>query len=73
MEEPIIVETRGKWQLFEAMTGQTFEIGKTYNIKVNGNCQFAISKDKPTAGMGTNEITYTKDENNNLWIKTGEK
>lgn len=69
-QEPLVIETKGKWQPFEAMTGQDFEEGKTYNIKVQGNCQFAISKDRPTSGMGANNITYTKNENT-LWIKTG--
>ena len=69
--EPIIIETKGKWQPFEAMTNQTFEVGKTYKIKVQGDCLFAISKDRPTSGFGTNEITYTKDNDTQLWIKTG--
>ena len=70
--EPLVIETKGKWQPFEAMTGQEFEEGKTYKITIAGECQLAISKDRPTAGMGTNEITYTKDSDNRLWIKTGE-
>ena len=69
-QEPLVIETKGKWQPFEAMANQTFEEGKTYNIKVQGNCQFAISKDRPTSGMGANQITYTKN-NDILWIKTG--
>ena len=69
--QPLIIETKGKWQPFEAMTGQTLEVGKTYNIKVEGKCEFMISKDRPTFGFGSNEITYTKDSVNRLWIKTG--
>ena len=69
--EPLIIETKGKWQPFEAMTGQTLEVGKTYNIKVQGKCEFMISKDRPTFGIQTNEFPYTKDNVNRLWIKTG--
>jgi len=68
--EPIIVETKGKWQKFEYMTQQTFEVGKTYKIHVNGDCLFAISPTKPTYGFGTNDITYTKEEGLDLWIYT---
>lgn len=69
--EPIVIGTRGTWQKFEEMTKQEFEIGKTYNIKVQGICEFAISKNKPSSGICTNEITYTKGEENHLWIRTG--
>ena len=68
--EPIIVETKGKWLDFEFATQQTFEVGKTYKIRVNGDCLFAISPNKPTYGFGTNEITYTKEEGLTLWIYT---
>ena len=70
-QKPLIIETKGKWQPFEAMTGKDFEIGKTYHIKVAGRCQFMISKDRPLFGFGANEIDYTKDTENKLWIKTG--
>lgn len=70
-QEPLVIETKGKWQPFEAMTGQTHEVGKTYKIHVNGICEFAISKDRPTAGMRTNDMTYTKKSDTQLWIKTG--
>ena len=70
-QEPLIIETRGEWQPFEAMTGQEFEVGKTYEIKVAGQCEFMISKDRPTAGISTKDIIYTKDNENRLWIKTG--
>lgn len=69
--EPLIIETRGKWKDFEYVSGREFEVGKTYKINVQGKCQFAISPTKPTAGIGTNEITFTKDETNKLWIITG--
>ena len=68
----MIIETKGKWQPFEIMADITFEIGKTYKINVEGNCEFAISKEKPTGGgLATNEIKYTKNSDNKLWIKTG--
>lgn len=70
-QEPLVIETKGKWQPFEAMVNQTHEVGHTYKIEVKGVCEFAISKDRPTAGMSTNVITYTKDDTNRLWIKTG--
>lgn len=69
--EPLIIETKGKWQPFEVMSGQKLEVGKTYDIKIDGVCEFAISADKPTAGIGANKITYTKDNTNRLWIRTG--
>ena len=69
--EPLIIETKGKWQPFEAMTGQELEVGKTYNIKVAGVCEFAISDTRPTNGLRTNEIQYTKTDDSKLWIKTG--
>lgn len=70
MSETKIIETKGKWQPFEVMADVNFETGKTYNIKVEGECMFSISKEKPTNGLKTNEIEYTKDEVNRLWIKT---
>ena len=69
--QPLIIETKGKWQPFEAMTGQTLEVGKTYEIKVAGKCEFAISKDRPTNGLSSNDIRYTKNSDAQLWIKTG--
>lgn len=69
--EPLVIETKGKWQMFEYMAKVKFEIGKTYKIQIQGDCMFAISKEKPTNGLKTNEIEYTKDSNNILWIKTG--
>ena len=69
--EPLVIETKGKWQPFEAMVNQTHEVGHTYEINIQGLCEFAISKDRPTAGMRTNKIIYTKQEDNRLWIKTG--
>jgi hypothetical protein len=69
--EPLIIETKGKFQPFEAMTGQTLEVGKTYNIKVQGKCEFMISKDRPTFGIQTDEFPYTKQEDTRLWIRTG--
>ena len=70
-QQPLIIETKGKWQPFEAMTGQTLEVGKTYDIKIQGKCEFMISMDRPTFGIQTNEFPYTKQEDTKLWIKTG--
>ena len=73
-QEPLVIETRGKWKDFEVISGQEFEVGKTYKLSVQGQCKFAISAVKPTSiddGMGTNEITFKKSETNKLWIITG--
>lgn len=70
-QEQIIIETKGKWQPFENMTQQTLEVGKTYHIELGGICEVAVSADRPTAGIKTNSIDYTKDDTNKLWIKTG--
>lgn len=70
--EPLKINTHGQWELLEHFMQQELEIGKTYRINVAGHCQFMISADKPTVGITTNEITYTKQEGQNLWIKTGE-
>ena len=70
--ESLIIETKGKWQPFEVLAKIEFEIGKTYKLNFAGVCEVAVSKDKPTIGIKTNEITYTKDDVNRLWIKTGE-
>jgi hypothetical protein len=71
-QQPLIIETKGKWQPFEAMANTQFVEGQTYNIKVQGKCEFMISKDRPTFGIQTNEFPYTKtDDDNRLWIKTG--
>ena len=67
----MIVETRGKWQPFEALTCTTLEVGKTYTIKVKGLCQFAISKERPTTGEVSDKFVYTKTGDDKLWIKTG--
>lgn len=69
--ELLVIETKGKWQPFEAMVNQTHEVGHTYEINIQGLCEFAIAKDRPTAGIRTNKIVYTKDDINKLWIKTG--
>lgn len=72
--EPLIIETKGKWKDFEYVSGREFEVGKTYKIEVQGQCKFAISPNKPESvddGMGTNSITFKKNETNKLWIITG--
>lgn len=70
--EPIQVYTKGKWADLELLTEKEMEVGKTYHIKVSGHCQFAVSAEQPTAGIATNEITFTKQDGLKLWIKTGE-
>lgn len=70
--EPIKVYTKGKWVDLEVLTNKEMEIGKTYRIAVSGHCQFMVSADKPTFGITTNEITFTKQDGLKLWIKTGE-
>jgi len=69
----MIIDTRGKWQPIEAMTGEELEVGKTYHIHVDGICEFCLSEAAPKAGIQTNDITYTKNDKIKLWIKTGEK
>lgn len=70
--EPIRVYTKGKWEDLEVLTDKKMEVGKTYRIAVSGHCQFAVSAEKPTVGITTNEITFTKQDGLKLWIKTGE-
>ena len=70
MAEKVEINTHGRWQPFEAMTQKELEVGHTYKITVNGDCLLTISPNRPTAGMGTNGLTYTKDEVNKLWILT---
>ena len=70
MADELVINTHGRWQPFEVLAHQEHEIGKTYKISVQGDCLFAVSKDVPTNGIQTNEITYTKDDTNRLWIKT---
>lgn len=71
MADEVKIRTAGCWELFEEVSGQQFEVGKTYKINITGVCEFAISARKPTySGIRTNEITFTKDNKNHLWIKT---
>lgn len=70
-QEPMTVATNGIWVLLENIMGKEFEVGKTYRIKVKGDCEFMISENEPTVGIKTNEITFKKEQNANLWIKTG--
>lgn len=69
--EVLNITTRGKWVLLETLLAEPLVVGKTYRIKVAGHCQFMVSENEPTTGMVTNEITYTKNESDKLWIKTG--
>ena len=70
--EPLQIYTKGEWADLELLMPQEMEVGKTYHIKVSGHCQFMISAEKPTFGIATNEITFTKQDGLKLWIKTGE-
>lgn len=70
MEEKNIIETKGKWRIYSSITNTDFEVGKTYKIKVKGNCLFAITSDKPTSGFSANEFDYTQGEDTDLWICT---
>jgi len=70
--EPMQINTHGQWETLEHFMQQELEVGKTYRIAVKGHCQFAVSAEKPTAGIATNEITFTKQDGLKLWIKTGE-
>lgn len=70
--EPMQIYTKGKWADLELLMPQEMEVGKTYHIAVKGHCQFMISAEKPTFGITTNEITFTKQDGLKLWIKTGE-
>ena len=68
--EPVVVHTRGAWKKLSDLAGEEFETGKTYHISVKGKCQFMISQEKPTFGIETNEITFTKEDGVDVWIKT---
>lgn len=70
--EPMQIYTRGEWADLELLMPHEMEVGKTYRIAVKGHCQFMISAEKPTFGIATNEITFTKQDGLKLWIKTGE-
>lgn len=70
--KPLSVRTRGRWEKFEEAVGQELEVGKTYHLHFGSNCEVMISETKPVSGIITNEVTYTKEENKHLWIKTGE-
>ena len=70
--EPLQINTHGQWETLEHFMQQELEVDKTYRIAVKGHCQFAVSAEKPTAGIATNEITFTKQDGLKLWIKTGE-
>lgn len=70
--EPMQIYTKGEWADLELLMPQEMEVGKTYHIAVKGHCEFMISAEKPTIGIKTNEITFTKQDGLKLWIKTGE-
>jgi hypothetical protein len=66
----VIITTRGVWKPFEDVMSVQFTAGKTYRVKVNKECEFAISKDEPKDGEKSKEITYTASDENRLWVKT---
>lgn len=68
---PMAIKTNGRWAVFESLVEQEFVVGKTYDIKFGGKCEVMISETKPVSGIITNEVTYTKEENKHLWVKTG--
>lgn len=68
--EPLLVSTKGEWKLLSELAGQEFETGKTYHISIKGKCQFMMSAERPTFGIETNEITFTKEDGVEVWIKT---
>lgn len=68
--EPLMVRTKGEWKLLSELAGQEFETGKTYHISIKGKCQFMMSAERPTFGIETNEITFTKEDGVEVWIKT---
>ena len=68
--EPLIVRTAGNWKKLSELAGQEFETGKTYHISIKGKCQFMVSAERPTFGIETNEITFTKEDGVEVWIKT---
>lgn len=70
-EPKLVIRTGGKWVLFEEAVKQDLEVGKTYHLHFGGNCEVMISESKPTSGIITNEVVYTKDETKHLWVKTG--
>jgi hypothetical protein len=68
--EPLIIENRGAWQTFEIMANVNLIEGHTYQINVNGICEFATGVNRPTSGLRINSFPYTKGKDNRLWIKT---
>lgn len=66
----MIINTHGHWIEFEKVTKTEFETGKTYEIDVDGNCEFALSDKEPQVGFITNKLIYTHHDGVTLWIKT---
>jgi hypothetical protein len=69
-EQKAIITSNGIWKPFEDVMSVQFTAGKTYRVKVNKECEFAISKDEPKDGEKSKEITYTASDENRLWVKT---
>ena len=70
-EPKLVVRTAGVWKRFEEAVKQELEVGKTYHLHFGSNCEVMISAEKPKAGIITNEVTYTKEADKHLWVKTG--
>lgn len=68
--EPINIRTGGRWKKLAECVNTEFENGKTYRVSIKGTCQFMLSQKRPSFGIETNEITFTKEEGVEAWIKT---
>ena len=68
--EPINIRTGGRWKKLAECVNTEFENGKTYRVSIKGTCQFMLSQKRPSFGIETNEITFTKEEGIEAWIKT---
>lgn len=68
--EPTNIRTGGRWKKLAECVNTEFENGKTYRVSIKGTCQFMLSQKRPSFGIETNEITFTKEEGIEAWIKT---
>ena len=64
------IRTGGRWKKLAECVNTEFENGKTYRVSIKGTCQFMLSQKRPSFGIETNEITFTKEEGIEAWIKT---
>ena len=60
------INTHGKWEKYP----QELEDGKNYRITIQGDCLVALSSEKPTLGVKSKELEFTKQPSVDLWIKT---